>query len=685
MFRIHSPNVTWFDEYYFSLNPETNTQNPWFREFWQDKFRCQFTVSKDDDETRMCTGKENLTLNYKQDAKLSQVANSIYVIAMALQTMFYDKCKDNTTLCPEMLAINGTLLYQYLLNVTFTDRYQQEIYFDRKGDPPAWYDILNYVGETEGFRTVGYFKQKRRRTYKLHIDDTLMFFDRSPNIPESVCSKPCGVGERPRETVACCWICESCLQHQIVNYTTNQCQNCSLGYWPDDNRLSCHELPHEALSWSASGTVLALILASLGIVTTLLTTLVFIQHNHTPVVKSTTRELSYIILSGLLICYTTTFIILARPSFTSCFLTRTVPPIAFSIVYSALLTKTNRIARILAGSKKRILTKKPRFLSTSSQVVITWILVGVECVFVTIGVIDEMPQAGFDSYFQPYRMVLICSSTTFAFMTPFVWNGFLISLCTLYAVKTRNLPENFNEAKFIGFTMYCTLVVWTAFIVLHLGTSNKALVMSFSFSLSASVALILLFFPKLYIILLHPEKNVRSNYMTTKLIRCHFGNSEGVEPNKQTVSSIKTKTSQFSVSSNPTRSLSVRTSQSFSHDASTQTESSSIFDFARTYSVIGRKRSKQIDEDVLQLIDSCRRYQEQKARGSITNYLFDERPEDEVNALLADSINSSFRAVLGTVARTGAPDSSTGNDDVFEQLLRSRGVQPLSLSCATPL
>lgn len=30
---------------------------------------------------------------------------------------------------------------------------------------------------------------------------------------------------------------------------------------------------------------------------------------------------------------------------------------------------------------------------------------------------------------------------------------------------------------------------------------------------------VLLFFPKLYIIVLHPEKNVRASYTTTKLIR----------------------------------------------------------------------------------------------------------------------------------------------------------------------
>ncbi|KJH51699.1 hypothetical protein DICVIV_02130 [Dictyocaulus viviparus] len=102
-------------------------------------------------------------------------------------------------------------------------------------------------------------------------------------------------------------------------------------------------------------------------------------------------------------CYAVTFSILATPSSISCFLTRTVPPIAFSIVYSALLTKTNRIARILAGSKKRILTKKPRFLSTSSQVVITWILVGIQCVIVAVGVFEEWPSAGFSPHYLPYR------------------------------------------------------------------------------------------------------------------------------------------------------------------------------------------------------------------------------------------------------------------------------------------
>jgi hypothetical protein len=48
--------------------------------------------------------------------------------------------------------------------------------------------------------------------------------------------------------------------------------------------------------------IAALVFATLGILITLLTAVIFINHNGTPVVKSTTRELSYIILGGITGC-----------------------------------------------------------------------------------------------------------------------------------------------------------------------------------------------------------------------------------------------------------------------------------------------------------------------------------------------------------------------------------------------
>jgi hypothetical protein len=36
----------------------------------------------------------------------------------------------------------------------------------------------------------------------------------------------------------------------------------------------------------------------------------------------------------------------------------------------------------------------------------------------------------------------------------------------------RKIPENFNEAKYIGFTMYSTCIVWLAFIPIFFGANH---------------------------------------------------------------------------------------------------------------------------------------------------------------------------------------------------------------------
>ncbi|KIH51535.1 hypothetical protein ANCDUO_18379 [Ancylostoma duodenale] len=88
--------VPGFRAYYSQLNPENNTVNPWFREFWQQKFGCQFAVSKEDknnENIRICTGTEDLDKEYKEDPKLSQVINSIRVVAFGLKAMYQDRCR----------------------------------------------------------------------------------------------------------------------------------------------------------------------------------------------------------------------------------------------------------------------------------------------------------------------------------------------------------------------------------------------------------------------------------------------------------------------------------------------------------------------------------------------------------------------------------------------------------------
>ena len=121
----------------------------------------------------------------------------------------------------------------------------------------------------------------------------------------------------------------------------------------------------------------------------------------------------------------------------------------------------------------------------------------------------------------PEDNLLVCkASINASYMVGFAYPILLIIVCTVYAVLTRKIPEAFNESKYIGFTMYTTCVIWLAFVPIYFSTANhvalRITTMCISISLSATIAITCLFTPKLYIILLRPERNVRQSMMSQK-------------------------------------------------------------------------------------------------------------------------------------------------------------------------
>ncbi|RWS00267.1 metabotropic glutamate receptor 1-like protein, partial [Dinothrombium tinctorium] len=345
------------------------------------------------------------------------------------------------------------------------------------------------------------------------------------------------------DSVKCCWVCVPCHENQYLE-DEYRCKNCSLGWGPNENLTGCNRIPIEYIHWSETSSLVAMAIACIGFIMTFFTMVVFIRHNNTPVVKASTRELSYMIMIGMFLCYGTTFVLIAKPSKLTCTATQILPGFSFAVIYASLVTKTNRIARILAGSKKRIITKKPRFMSSGAQVAISLTLISIESGI--IGTILVKQPADSKLHYPSWnKVMLICNIDTMGIIAPLGFDFFLIMMCTVYAVKTRNVPENFNEAKFIGFTMYTTLVIWIAFVPIYFGSDLKVLTMCLSVSFSAIVALVLLFFPKLYIIIFKPEKNNRSYFTTAKNVRCHIGYVPTVGISRHSSHS----TSEFSVDS----------------------------------------------------------------------------------------------------------------------------------------
>lgn len=271
------------------------------------------------------------------------------------------------------------------------------------------------------------------------------------------------------------------------------------------------------MHWTDPQAIISMFFATIGMATTTFAFAIFVKYRETPVVKSSTKELSFIILAGMVLSHVSVFSIIAKPSKVTCTLNRLLPGVSFAMIYSALLTKTNRIARILIGSKKCFPTRKQIFMSATAQVVITSLLIGIE-VSISICMIYKQP-SNYTYNYHHLKTVLECNTTPEGILTPLAFDFFLIILCTLYALKTRNVPENFNEAKFIGFAMYTTCVIWIAFIPIYFGSDSKVITMSICVTLSAIVTWVFLFLPKLYIILLRPERNNRALFTTSKTIR----------------------------------------------------------------------------------------------------------------------------------------------------------------------
>uniref|UniRef100_A0A8C5CL24 Glutamate receptor, metabotropic 5b n=1 Tax=Gadus morhua TaxID=8049 RepID=A0A8C5CL24_GADMO len=523
--KLQSADVKWFDDYYLKLRPDNNHRNPWFPEFWQHRFHCRLKGHPQENPkyNRTCK-RESLRQQYAQDTKMGFVINAIYSMAYGLHNMQQALCPGYQGLCDAMRPIDGATLLDFLMKTNFTGVSGEGILFDANGDSPGRYEIMNFKKMGKDYYDYINIGTWDRRG--LRIDDDEVWASKDA-ILKSVCSEPCDKGQIKvirKGEVSCCWTCTPCKENEFV-FDEYTCRACELGSWPTDDLTGCDPIPVEYLRWGDPEPIAAVVFACLGLMFTFFVTAVFIRFRDTPVVKSSSRELCYIILAGICLGYLCTFTLIAKPHVMHCYLQRLGIGLSPAMSYSALVTKTNRIARILAGSKKKICTKKPRFMSACAQLIIAFLLILLQLGIIVALFLMEPPQVIHD-YPSIHQVNLICNTTNLGVVAPLGYNGLLILSCTFYAFKTRNVPANFNEAKYIAFTMYTTCIIWLAFVPIYFGSNYKIITMCFSVSLSATVALCCMFVPKVYIILAKPERNVRSAFTTSTVVRMHVGDGK---------------------------------------------------------------------------------------------------------------------------------------------------------------
>ena len=488
-----------FDESFHRLHPKTNIRNPWFKEFWERHFNCSIKNETDGQCSQL-----NLSLSHSPvDNRAASAMDAVYVFAYALDAIHKQKCPDESNVCERMRNISGEEMLEYLRNVSFVGASGNHIHFNADGDAEGRFDIFMFTKQGNKYvdAQIGEWDKRLRLT-----SNVLSVFKRFTSSCQPTCkSKEVKVPVAGRES--CCWTCQLCNgRHYIVNGST--CALCPLGYAPTFDGRACAKLDIVYFGKDLKFSLPAAAFAGLGVVATVFVIFVLIKYDKTPLVKACGRELSHMLLIGILLAFCMTFVTVLKPNDLSCITRFAGNGVCFSICYASLFIKTNRISRIF---NRKNLAKRPILILPFSQLVLVLAVVSVEILLLVMLSYLRTPRAEL-FYPEHSKVYLDCSTSNLDFSLSQVYNFILIFMCTIYAFKTRKIPSNFNEAKYIAFAMYSSCVVWLAFLAVYYmekSYDQKPLILCVSVSLIAFVLLSCLYGPKVYIIVFRPHRNVR--------------------------------------------------------------------------------------------------------------------------------------------------------------------------------
>ncbi|OCT66451.1 hypothetical protein XELAEV_18042699mg [Xenopus laevis] len=538
-------NIPGFKEFLYSIHPSIFPDDPYMKTFWENAFHCVWPGNDAYNNTSpallkngtvWCTGKERLdsidvniydVYNFKYTYK---VHNAVFAVAHSLHQMkncVPGKGPFKNGSCADIYNHQPWQLLHYIKKVVFNNTAGERIYFDENGDSPIAVDILNWQLFPNGsnqYVHIGSFDASAPKGQELNIWlNKILWNQQNTHVPVSVCSDPCPKGYRRAALQGqkiCCFDCLPCSEGEILNPNdVSECLKCPEDKWPDSRKEKCLPKIIQFLSYEEA---LGSALATISVLFCLLTFSVFclfIVKQETPIVKANNRELSYLLLISLMFGFLCPLVFIGRPNLITCMIRQVLFAVIFSLCVSALLAKTITVILIFSATNPD--SKLKKLVGLKIPVYIVPVCTMIQIILCIIWLTQAAPFAEFNMAAEKGKIVIDCNEgSRVLFACVLGYMGLLATISLSVAFLARKLPDTFNETKFITFSMLVFASVWVTFIPAYLSTKGKETVAVEIFAILSSSAgfLVCIFFPKCYIILLHPELNSKQ-YITGRSAR----------------------------------------------------------------------------------------------------------------------------------------------------------------------
>ncbi|XP_076853591.1 extracellular calcium-sensing receptor-like [Brachyhypopomus gauderio] len=506
-------------EFLLDLSPAQALKLPILTEFWESSFSCSL---KGRTGVRECDGSEDIRAlqNPYTDTSQLRITNLVYKATYAIAHAIHGIiCNDMH--CDKTNEFVSWQILDQLKKVNFTTKNGYQVNFDSNGDPVAAYELINLQFKKDGaldLVPVGYYDSSKPRGQEFSMSSDISWVGGQTEVPVSVCSESCPPGTRKavqKGRPVCCYDCIPCAEGEISNNTDSlDCVRCPPEFWPNTKQDSCLPKPVEFLSWNDTLAIILTVFSITGAFITVSVGAVFYKHRTSPIVRANNSELSFLLLFSLSLCFLCSLTFIGQPSEWSCMLRHTAFGITFVLCISCVLGKT--IVVLIAFRATHPGSNVMKWFGPPQQrlSVLAFTLKQATICVIWLKVSPPFPFKNLKLYKE--KIILECHlGSSIGFWAVLGYIGLLAVLCFILAFLARKLPDNFNEAKFITFSMLIFCAVWITFIPAYVSSPGKFTVAVEIFAiLASSFGLILcIFAPKCFVIVFRPMKNTKKHLM----------------------------------------------------------------------------------------------------------------------------------------------------------------------------